>query len=218
MRRCRSLKLSALVLSVAAGASACSGLKETVATSGDPKVEASVSNIATFLAADEEERFTTLLDCVSVAGAAAVVTGTGPVTLFAPTNAAFAKAGVSCDTEAEADPEDAAALLRTLAQHVVNYDVRFTPPEDFDPDEPPRLLELVTTSVTLDSILLDAPGTEVIVASDKTVRTAANATKAKIIEADVQAPNGMIQVIDTVLTPARKAQFPPTTAAPKPYE
>jgi len=221
MRRPRPLTFSALVVvALATAGAACSGSNPTVAVSGAPRSEAPPSDIASFLAADEDQRFTTLLDCVTQVGAAAAVTGTGPVTLFAPTNDAFRKAGVSCDPEEQLEPEDAEVVLRTLQQHIVDYDVRFTEPEGYDPDSPPRLLELVESgSVTLESILLDASGTELVIGADKTVHTrAAAGVEAKIIDPDLQAPNGVIQVIDTVLAPPAKGEFPPTTAAPQPFE
>ncbi|MEZ5263282.1 MAG: fasciclin domain-containing protein [Acidimicrobiales bacterium] len=219
MRRPRPLALSALVLALAATAAACSGSNPTVVVSGDARSDASPANIAAFLAADEEQRFTTLLDCVTVAGAAAAVTGSGPVTLFAPTNDAFRRAGVDCDPEAEADPEAAAELLRTLQQHVVDYDVRFTTPEGYDPENPPRLTEIVERgSITLDSILLDAEGTALEISADKTVTVEGTNAEAKIIDADLQAPNGLVQVIDRVLTPPEKEEFPPATSAPQPFE
>lgn len=219
MRRPRPLAFSALVLALASTAAACSGSNPTVVVSGDARSDASPANIAAFLAADEEQRFTTLLDCVTVAGAAAAVTGSGPVTLFAPTNDAFRRAGVECDPEAEADPEAAAELLRTLQQHVVDYDVRFATPEGYDPENPPRLTEIVERgSITLDSILLDAEGTALEISADKTVTVEGTNAEAKIIDADLQAPNGLVQVIDRVLTPPEKEEFPPATSAPQPFE
>ncbi len=220
MRRPGPLKLTAFTLGLVAVASACSARHPIVAVSGEPRVEASPANIVTFLERDEDGRFTTLLDCVSVAGASEALTGTGPVTLFAPTNQAFRSAGITCDADAEPDPRAAADLLRTLQQHIVEYDVRFSPPEGYDPDNPPRLLEIVESgSVSLDSVLLDAPGTALVIGADQTVHTsAAAAVEAKVTDADLQAPNGIVQVIDTVLEPPAKPALPPTTAAPQPYE
>ena len=223
MRRTRPVNISArhlvaLALLGATAAAGCSGSKPTVALSGDPRVDPAPASIPAFLAKDPDERFTTLLTCAGLVGAAPVIGGPGPVTLFAPTNEAFRKAGVSCAEGDELDAADAQALLRTLQQHVVDYDVRFTEPEGYDPAKPPRLVEIVDSgSVTLDSILLDAPGTELVINADKTVRTASSQTRAKIIDADLQAPNGIVQVIDMVLTPPAKPALPPTTAAPAPY-
>lgn len=219
MRRPRPLNTAALVLCAATVAAACSGSHHTVALSGDPRAELSPVSIPTFLERDAEQRFTTLLSCVTLAGADAEVTGTGPLTLFAPTNDAFEDAGITCEEDAELGPDQQEQLLRTVQQHVVDYDVRFEPPEDYDPQKPPRLLELVERELTLDSVLKDTPGTALVVGTDKTVRTVADRSKAaKIIDADLQAPNGIVQVIDTVLVPPAKAPLPPTTAPPQPFE
>ncbi len=219
MRRPRPLQLTALTLGLVTTAAACSGINPTVAVSGDPRAETSATTIITFLERDEDGRFGTLLDCVTVAGASEAITGTGPVTLFAPTDDAFREAGITCDPEEEADPEDAAELRRTLQQHVLNYDVRFSEPEGFDPEDPPRLLEIVDRRTTLDSVLLDAAGTALVIDPAGTVHTEANpSVEARVVEEDLQAPNGIVQVIDTVLVPPAKPAFPPTTAAPQPYE
>lgn len=219
MRRPRPLTFAALVLSLGGVASACSAQGGTVALSGDPRAAASPTDIATFLANDADGRFTTLLSCASLAGADAAIGGTGPVTLFAPTNDAFEDAGISCEEGVELSDTERTTLLRTLQQHVVDYDVRFAPPEGYDPEKPPRLLELVDRDLTLDSILLDAPGTSLIIGEDGTVRTSANRSAvAEIVDRDLQAPNGIVQVIDAVLEPPAKPEFPPTTAAPQPYE
>ncbi len=217
--------MTALVLCLASGAMACGGVKPTVNVSGDPKAEAAFANIAEVLAADKDGRFTTLLACAQLTGAGAAITGTGPVTLFAPTNSAFAKAGVSCSKDSNSkdsklSESQSAALLRTLAQHVTDTDVRFSPPANYDAKKPPLGLELVNTRpVTVDSILLDAAGTALVVTPDKSVSTVdAPTKKAKVIEADIQAPNGIIQVIDVVLIPPSKPAYPPTTIPPKPFE
>jgi len=218
MRR-RPLTITALALCLTAGATACSGVNPTVAVSGAPKAEPSASSIASVLAADEKGRFTTLLNCVELAGAAAAVTGTGPVTLFAPTNEAFSRAGVRCDKDSKLSGSDAENLLRTLAQHIVDEDVRFTEPNGFDPKKPPRGLVMVKSSQErVDSILLDADGTQLVVGADKSVKVAGTGSSAKIVDSDIQAPNGIIQVIDSVLKPPSKAKFAPTTEPPKPFE
>ena len=218
MRR-RPLTITALVLCLTAGATACSGVSPTVAVSGAPKAEPSASSIASVLAEDGQGRFTTLLNCVELAGAAGAVTGTGPLTLFAPTNEAFSRAGVRCDKDSKLSASDAESLLRTLAQHVVDQDVRFTEPEGFNAEKPPRGLVLVSGSQErVDSILLDADGTGLVVGADKSVKVAGTGASARIVESDIQAPNGIIQVIDSVLKPPSKGKFVPTTEAPKPFE
>lgn len=221
MRRLGPLKLPALAFTLVAAAAGCSGSNPTVAVSGDPRAPQSPDSIPTFLAADGDERFTTLLACVEAAGGIEALEGSAPVTLFAPTNEAFADAGVSCDPERQLAAVELDNLVRTLAQHVVPFDVRFSEPEGYDPDESPRLLELVGNgTVTLESELADASGTELVISSNKTVRplSAAPADAARVVGADLQAPNGMVHVIDRVLEPPPASRFPPTTAAPEPYE
>ena len=221
MRRSRPLKLTALMLGLTAFASACSGSKPTVALSGDPRAALAPRSIPTFLAADPEGRFSTLLACIELGGAAEALSGPGPITLFAPTNEAFSKAGISCNADDALAAEAKVSLLRTLQQHVVPYDVRFTEPDDYDPDAPPRRLKLVgSQSVIVDSVLIDASGTELVIGAAKTVRpqAASAAGVADVTDADLQAPNGIVQVIDEVLIPPTKPALPPTTAAPKPYE
>ncbi len=220
MRRRRPLKISALVVCLAFGALACGGVKPTVSVSGDPRAESALANIADTLAADRDGRFSTLLACVELTRVAAAITGPGPVTLFAPTNAAFAKAGLSCSKDSKLTEAQSVALLRMLALHVTDADVRFSPPEGFDAKLPPRGLELVTTkAVTVESTLADAAGTALVVTPDKMVSTIDSPSKkAKILQADIQAPNGMIQVIDTVLVAPSKPSFPPQTVPKKPFE
>ncbi len=221
MRRPRPLKLSALAFTLAAAAAACSGSNPTVAVSGDPRAPLSPASIPTFLAADQDERFTTLLACVEAAGGIEVLGGAAPVTLFAPTNDAFADAGLSCDPQRQLTSGELDHLVRTLAQHVVPFDVRFSEPEGHDADKPVRLLELVGNgTLTLQSELTDARGTELVISSNKTVRPlgAPPAEAARVVDADLQAPNGIVQVIDRLLEPPAASEFPPTTAAPQPYE
>lgn len=220
MRRLRPLKLSALAFTLVAAAAACSGSIPTVAVSGDPRAPLSPESIPTFLAADGEERFSTLLACVEVVGGLEVLGEAAPVTLFAPTNEAFAEAGVSCDPKRQLAAIELDNLQRTLAQHVVPFDVRFSVPEGYDPDEPPRRLELVRNGVTLHSELTDATGTDLVISSNKTVRplSAPLAEVAMVVDADLRAPNGMVQVINRLLRPPPASEFPPATTAPEPFE
>ncbi|MFN0027790.1 MAG: fasciclin domain-containing protein [Acidimicrobiales bacterium] len=221
MRRLRPLKLTALALTLVAATAACSASQPTVAVSGDPRAPHSPDAIPAFLAADDDERFTTLLACVEAAGGIGVLDGVAPVTLFAPTNEAFAKAGLSCDPQRQLAAVEVDNLVRTLAQHVVPFDVRFSEPDGYDAENPPRLLELVDNgTVTLKSELTDATGTDLVISDNQMVRPvgAPPASAARVVDADLQAPNGMVQVIDRLLTPPAASQFPPTTAAPNPYD
>ena len=120
--------------------------------------------------------FTTLVKLATDAGLAGALTGKGPLTVFAPTDAAFAKVPKST---LAALAKDKKALRRVLLYHVVKGKV---------------------TSgkvVTLRSAkTLAGPAVKIRV-SGKTVRVNAS----KVTAVDVMASNGVIHVIDRVLLP-----------------
>ena len=144
MRRRGSLLVGTLLLGLVA--SGCTrGHEGPVVFSGIPRPTAPPTNIVEQLEQDELGRFTTLLDLVAPtapAGASAgevaadkavteanaelveLLTGTGPVTIFAPTNTAFAVLGVT-GGPAQGHP---AALSAILSLHVVEQDVSFAEP------------------------------------------------------------------------------------------
>ena len=69
----------------------------SVAYSGDPKPPAAAKRIPDVLDNDKDKRFTKLKELVDAAGLTDALSGTGPITLFAPTNEAFSKLNVSPD-------------------------------------------------------------------------------------------------------------------------
>lgn len=200
---------------------ACGGGDTTVALSGVPRPELSPAAIPAVLEGDPAGRFTTLLDCVALANVSAALIDPGPLTLFAPTDAAFAAAGVTCDPDSDLSAEEVQELARILQQHVTDNDIRFEPPEDYDPAAPPRGLELVVAGTsTVDSLLLDAPGTALVIQggpSPTVARAGAPSTATAIVETDLVAPNGLIQVIDDLILPPPAADVPPPTSAPAPF-
>jgi len=126
--------------------------------------------------ADSAGSFTTLLAAAETAGLAATLTGEGPYTVFAPTDDAFAKLPEGTVEALLADPE---ALREILLYHVVPGRV---------PASQVAGLDSATT----------AQG------SDVAFRVADNGVlvnNARVISADIQASNGIIHVIDTVILP-----------------
>jgi len=120
--------------------------------------------------------FTTLVKLATDAGLAGALTGKGPLTVFAPTDAAFAKVPKST---LAALAKDKKALRRVLLYHVVKGNV---------------------TSgkvVTLRSAKTLAGPSVKIRVTGKTVRVNAS----KVTAVDVMASNGVIHVIDRVLLP-----------------
>jgi uncharacterized surface protein with fasciclin (FAS1) repeats len=125
--------------------------------------------------------FNTLVAAVKAAGLVDALKGPGPLTVFAPTDAAFAKlpAGTLDDL---LKPENKEKLKGILLYHVVSGKVMSTD------------LKGTVTPATLQGSKL----TIVASASGVTVNGA------KVTTADVGASNGVIHVIDTVVLPPAK--------------
>jgi uncharacterized surface protein with fasciclin (FAS1) repeats len=122
--------------------------------------------------------FNTLVAAVKAAGLADTLSGKGPFTVFAPTDAAFAKlpAG-TVDTLLK--PENKEKLKAILLYHVVAGDVKSTDLKDG---------ESVKT----------VGGKSITVHIANGVVTINDAT---VVKADIPASNGTIHVIDAVLLP-----------------
>lgn len=110
---------------------------------------------------------------------AAVLSGAGPFTVFAPTNAAFEAAGFNSAAIAKADPD---FLATVLTYHTVGARVFST--------------NLKTGNVKT------VEGRDVAInAATATVKGGANATESKVTTANIVATNGVVHVIDAVLLP-----------------
>jgi len=158
---------------------------------GDDMMMEPAGNIAEVVIASTEAEtpeFTTLLAAVQAADPAilATLTGAGPYTVFAPTDAAFAAALDALGLTAEELLADTATLTSVLAYHVV--------PGHF-------AAETVVAVAGEDggvNVATALPGSTVnIVANDMGVMV----NDANVIATDVHASNGIIHVIDAVLLP-----------------
>ena len=135
------------------------------------------ANIVEVAAGNDD--FSTLVAAVKAAGLVDVLAGEGPYTVFAPTNAAFAKLPAGT-VEDLLKPENKAKLTAILKYHVVPGKV------------------MAADVVKLDSATT-AQGSNVnIAASDSGVMV----DNANVVMTDVAASNGVIHVIDTVILPA----------------
>jgi uncharacterized surface protein with fasciclin (FAS1) repeats len=123
-------------------------------------------------------QFKTLAAALDGAGLVATLKGQGPFTVFAPTDAAFAKlpAGTVDDL---LRPENKAKLAAILTYHVVPGRVMAA--------DVARLKEAKT--VNGETVDVRADGGSVMI------------NDAKVTAADVAASNGVIHVIDTVILP-----------------
>ena len=118
-----------------------------------------------------------LVAALTHAGLVATLQGTGPFTVFAPTDQAFADAGI--DLEDFDTPEENATLSDILLHHVYSGTVYSSDLTD----------GMLATMVNGDNVKFGVSATTVTVGA------------ATVTTADVQASNGVIHIIDTVLIP-----------------
>jgi uncharacterized surface protein with fasciclin (FAS1) repeats len=119
--------------------------------------------------------FKTLVTALGAAGLAETLSGTGPFTVFAPTDEAFAKLPPGT---IEGLLNDKARLAGILTCHVV----------------PGRL---TAADVAQRRSLLTAQGQTIAVQSNGGVQV----DNARVIQADIAADNGVIHAIDSVILP-----------------
>jgi transforming growth factor-beta-induced protein len=125
----------------------------------------------------EDGRFTTLVTAIQAAGLEEALRAEGPLTVFAPTDDAFAALP---EGTVEALLADIPALTDILLYHVVDGKVMSM--DVVELSEAPTLLgENVSISVEDGSVLIN---------------------DAQVIIADIETSNGVIHVIDAVLLPA----------------
>jgi uncharacterized surface protein with fasciclin (FAS1) repeats len=124
------------------------------------------------------EDFSTLVAALKAADLVATLEGEGPFTVFAPTNAAF-EALPAGTVESLLQPENKAKLTSVLTYHVVPGAV-----------------------MAADVVNLSAATT--VEGSDISISTEGDSVKidnATVVQADIEASNGVIHVIDAVILP-----------------
>ena len=122
--------------------------------------------------------FSTLVAAVKAAGLVETLSGKGPFTVFAPTNAAFEKLPKGT-VETLLKPENKDKLVAVLTYHVVAGKV-----------------------MAADVVKLEKAKT----VQGQEVKIAANSegvkvNESKVVKTDIETKNGVIHVIDTVLLP-----------------
>ena len=147
----------------------------TAGALAEPKATASKDIVDTAVAAGD---FKTLVAAVQAAGLVDTLKGTGPFTVFAPTDAAFAKlpAGTLKDL---LKPENKAKLVAILTYHVV--------PGDVTAADVTKLSEAKTVNGAM--LKVTTQNGKVMI------------NKADVVKTDIEASNGVIHVIDAVLLP-----------------
>lgn len=171
---------SAIAFSTPAAFAGCNSATTTSANSGE---------IETIYAAHHEEMtadivdtagaagFDTFLAAATAAGLVDALRGEGPLTVFAPTDEAFAALGEETINEL-LKPENKDQLVGILTYHVIAGRV-----------EAADLIGKTTEAETLN-------GTVTVDGTDGVMVNSAN-----VVSADIEASNGIIHVIDTVLLP-----------------
>jgi uncharacterized surface protein with fasciclin (FAS1) repeats len=126
----------------------------------------------------EDGRFTTLVTALEAAGLVEALQGEGPFTVFAPTDDAFAALPEGTIESLLADTD---ALTQVLLYHVVDGKVMAAQVVELDGQQ------VETLSGDSLSVMIDGEAVKI--------------NDAQVILADVEASNGVIHVIDSVLVP-----------------
>jgi len=176
----RTFLLAACLLALGAGVAAC-GDDDDDANGGATTTEqaqegqAAAGNIVAV--ATKTPDLSTLVEAVEAAGLVETLEEPGPYTVFAPTNEAFEALGNTLDTLLE--PANKEELAEILTYHVVPGELTASQLSDGQ--------QLKT--VQGDSLEVKIDGEEVTI------------NGATVVTPDVEASNGVVHVIDEVLTP-----------------
>jgi uncharacterized surface protein with fasciclin (FAS1) repeats len=186
--------LSALALSACSGSEPAPTETEVVqddAMASDTIVASEAAGDKNIVAlAQGNPQVSTLVTAITAAGLGETLSGTGPFTVFAPSNAAFAKLD-KATLDGLLKPESKAKLASLLTYHVVAGNVK---------------------SGDLAKLITDGKGTAIVktvnggslkasMDGNKIVLTDAKGGKSTVTAADMVASNGTIHLVDTVVMP-----------------
>merc|ERR1719353_2334548 len=130
----------------------------------------------------------TLVTALKAGDLVAALQGKGPFTVFAPSNAAFAKLP-KATLESLLEPKNKGKLVGILTYHVVSGAAVYS--KDLKPTQNVKTLQG-------DDVLVTSSSAGVLINGNS-----------RVIAADIAATNGVVHIIDTVLMPPT----PTTTAA-----
>ena len=196
----KSLKLTMLAGMSALALSACSGTEpaetaddttvvqdDAMATDADAMAPAATGEQTIVEMAQGNSDVSTLVSAVTAAGLGETLSGPGPFTVFAPTNAAFAKVD-KATLAGLMQPNQKAQLGEVLKYHVVAGNVK---------------------AADLAKMIKDGNGTATVktmngslkasMDGDKIVLTDGKGMKSTVTGADMTASNGTVHTIDTVV-------------------
>ena len=148
----------------------------------DEHVAAPAKNIVELAQATPD--LSILVEAVVAAGLAATLSGAGPFTVFAPTNAAFASLLGELGVTKEALLADKTLLTAVLTYHVLGSKVESSQIPLGAAIKTVQGANLTINSVGMGLAITDGRG-----------------RKANIVTANIQASNGVVHVIDKVILP-----------------
>lgn len=181
----RYLAIATIVPALALGAAACGSDDEGNGSSGGgaatsqeqaPSTQQNAQDVVAL--AQDTPDLSTLVTAVSTAKLGDTLQGDGPFTVFAPTNAAFKDLGDE-QVQSLLEPENRDQLTQVLTYHVV-----------------PGTLTAADLS--------DGQKLETVAGETLTVKVDGGTVMvddASVVQPDVEASNGVVHVIDGVLTP-----------------
>lgn len=176
-----ALALATVGAACSSDSSSSSSAAAETSMSASAAADTSSMTIAEIAASNPD--FSTLVAAVDAAGLTETLSGTGPYTVFAPTNDAF-DALPAGTVETLLKPKNQEQLAAILTYHVVDGQVMAA---DVQPGE-------VTT--------VNGATFEVSTGMDGSVEiTDGQGNTATVTATDIEASNGVIHVIDTVLLP-----------------
>lgn len=188
---------TAFVLTLAISATACAKDKKTDPVKEEaPKTEETAQaeevegpgNIVEVAVGNAD--FSTLVTAVKAAGLVETLSGAGPFTVFAPTNAAFGKLPEGT-VESLLKPESKDALTGILTYHVVSG--------KFNAADVVKAIGDNNGSFTIPTV--QGGSLTASLDGDSVVLTDSKGNTSKVIITDVAASNGVIHAIDTVVMP-----------------
>ena len=195
----KALKISMIAGLSAIALSACSGNAEAPAedvvvqdetAAADPMAADATAPKTIVALAQGNADLSTLVAAVTAAGLGETLSGAGPFTVFAPTNAAFAKVD-KATLEGLLKPESKAALTGILTYHVVAGNVKAA-----------DVVKMITDGKGTATIKTVAGGElKASMDGDKVILTDAKGGKSTITATDIAASNGVVHTIDTVVMP-----------------
>ena len=172
----------AAVLAVGMLAAACGSSSSSASSPTSSTTPAATASKNIVQIAESNRDFSTLVSAVKAAGLVSTLEGSGPFTVFAPTNAAFAALPAGT-LPTLLEPANKAMLARILTYHVV--------PGALKAD---RIMPGAVKTVNGATFTVTSAGGKLTITDGK-------GNTAQIVQTNIVASNGVIHVINAVLLP-----------------